>query len=75
MLDLLGYPPTQQDLPNLSKNVNQAALETAVNISHRSPLDQVQRFYGFLNSQRTISAKANLAKDWSLDKIKRLVKA
>ncbi len=75
MLDLLGYPPTQQDLPNLSKDIDRAAWESAIAFSHRSPLDQVQRFYGFLNSQRTISAKANLAKDWSLGKIKRLVKA
>ncbi|MDJ0569950.1 MAG: sulfotransferase domain-containing protein [Pleurocapsa sp. MO_192.B19] len=75
MLELLGYPPTQQHLPNLPQNIEQAALDKAIAASHRSTLDQIQRFYSFLHSQRSISAKVNLAKDWSRSKIKRLVKA
>lgn len=75
-LHLLSYPLiTSIGLPSLPEDLDSAALEQAIVISHRSPLDQIQRFANFLNSQRTISAKANLVRDWLLDKIKRLVKS
>lgn len=72
MLKLLGYSTTG-DLPRIGTGIDRAELEAAIATSKRSPLDQVQRFYGFLNSQRSIIAKANLARDWSLGKIKRSV--
>ena len=73
MLDLLGYSLTQRTIPELPENINSADLDSAIATSERSALDHLQRFYDFLNSQRSISAKTNLAKDWSLGKIKRLV--
>ena len=73
MLDLLGYSLNERTIPYLPEQINQEVLNHAIATSKRSSLDQVQRFYQFLNSQRTISAKANLAKDWSLNKIKNLV--
>ncbi|MGD1921548.1 MAG: sulfotransferase domain-containing protein [Pleurocapsa sp.] len=73
MLDLLGYSLNERTKPYLPERINQAVLNHAIATSERSSLEQVQRFYQFLSSQRTISAKANLAKDWSLNKIKRLV--
>ena len=75
MLDLLGYSLTQRSIPDLPENMNLAVLDRAIAISHRSPIDQILRFYNFLDSQRSIMAKAYLARDWSLGKIKRLVKA
>ena len=72
MLDLLGYSLTQRTIPELSQ-IDSAILNNAIATSKRSALDHLQRFYDFLNSQRSISAKTNLAKDWSLGKIKRLV--
>jgi len=74
MLDLLGYSLSERNIPDLPKNINRAVLDHAISTSHRSTLDHVHRFYSFLNSQRSISAKANLAKDWSLGKIKRSIK-
>ena len=73
MLDLLGYSLTKRTIPALPEQINREVLNQAIAISHRSTSDQVRRFYEFLSSQRTVSAKANLAKDWSLGKIKRLV--
>ena len=73
MLKLLGYLSTDKNIPNLAKDIDRVALERAINASHRSTLDHAQRLYDFLNSQRSISAKANLAREWSLGKIKRLV--
>ena len=73
MLDLLGYSLTARNIPDLPQSINPQVLDYAIATSQRSPLDHLQRFYNFLHSQRSISAKANLAKDWSLGKIKRLV--
>ena len=73
MLDLLGYSLAERTIPNLPEHINQKVLNHAIATSERSALDHLQRFYNFLNSQRSISAKAYLAKDWSLGKIKRLV--
>ena len=73
MLDLLGYSTVQRKIPSLSNQIDKVLLEQAIATSERSPLGQVQRFYSFINSQRSISAKANLARDWSSNKIKRLV--
>jgi len=73
MLDLLGYSTTARNIPDLPENINPEVLNNAIATSERSALDQLQRLYHFINSQRSIQAKANLAKDWSLSKIKRLV--
>ena len=73
MLNLLNYSLTAKSIPNLPQNINPEVLNHAIATSERSALDHLQRFYNFLNSQRSIYAKANLAKDWSLGKIKRLV--
>ncbi len=73
MLNLLGYSLIQRNIPNLPENINPAVLDNAISTSHRSALDHVNRFYSFLNSEYSISAKANLARDWSLGKIKGLV--
>ena len=73
MLDLLGYSLTKRTVPNLPKNINLEVLDYAIANSERSMLEQIQRFYDFLNSRRSIAAKAYLAKDWSLGKIERLL--
>ena len=73
MLDLLGYSLTKRNIPNLPARINPEVLDYAIATSERSALDHLQRLYDFVNSQRSISAKANLAKDWSLGKIKSLV--
>ncbi|WP_019507046.1 sulfotransferase domain-containing protein [Pleurocapsa sp. PCC 7319] len=75
MLDLLGYSLTTRNIPDLPQKIDQKVLDYAIATSERSPLDHLQRFYNFINSQRSISAKANLAKDWSFGKIKRSIKA
>ncbi len=75
MLDLLGYSLTQKNIPCLPEKINPAVLDYAIATSHRSTLDQAKRLYEFFYSKRSISAKANLAKDWSLGKIQRLIKA
>ena len=72
MLELLNYPLTTASLPNLPDEIEPEVLERAISTSHRSSLDQIKRFYDFLQSQRTIDAKANLARDWSIGKVKRL---
>lgn len=76
MLQLLDYPQiNSNNLPSLPNSLDRAALDKAIAASHHSPFDRIKSFYSFLNSQRSISAKANLARDWSLGKFKRLVKA
>ena len=73
MLKLLNYPPASQDLPKLTK-LSAKEIEQAMARADYSSLEQIARLTGFLNSNRSISAKVNLAKDWSVGKFKRLVK-
>jgi|GEM_PF-735287 len=74
ILELLNYSPTAQDLPKLNE-YNRSALEEAMATADYSSLEQIARLNNFLNSKRSVAAKANLAKDWSVGKIKRLVGA
>lgn len=72
MLKLLNYPvATSEGLPKIPDKIDLEVLERAVTISHRSPFDQVKRFYDFVYSQRSIDAKLNLARVWSSGRIKR----
>lgn len=74
MLTLLNYPLiTASSLPNLPEVLDQALLAQAIANSERSLIEQLQRFFDFLGSKRSLSAKANLAKDWSLSTIKRYI--
>jgi aryl sulfotransferase len=74
MLEILGYPLTNStSLPSISDCLEPIILDKAIAITQYSPLDRVRRFYDFLSSHRSISAKANLARDWSLGQIKSLI--
>lgn len=74
MLELLNYPPVEQDLPKLNEYDRSTIEETMVTANYSS-LEQIARLTSFLNSRRSVTAKANLARDWSMGKIKRLVGA
>jgi aryl sulfotransferase len=73
MLDLLGYSTDTTSLPSIPKDLEPVALEGAIALARYSPFDRLRSFYNFVNSQRSMSAKANLARDWSLGTIKSLI--
>lgn len=73
LLELLNYPPAAADLPELG--LSNVALDRAMAEAEYSSLEQVERLLNFVNSNRSLTAKVNLAKDWSMGKFKRLVRA
>lgn len=76
MMELLNYPISESEdrLPCIPLNISQSQLETAIAPSSRNLGDNVKQLYDFINSERTLNAKANLFKDWSANKIKRVIK-
>lgn len=77
MMTLLNYPlsETQENLPCLPLNLNQSRIETAIAPSEKDLSSHVEQIHKFITNDRTLNAKANLFKDWSINKIRRLVKA
>jgi len=76
MMTLLNYPVLETDktLPCLPLNLTQNQVETAIAPAYRNLNSQIEKIHKFITNDRTLSAKANLFKDWSFNKIRRLVK-
>ena len=72
LLRSLNYPPAEAELPEL-KQMSSSSIDLAMSEAHHSNLEQITRLTNFLNSNRSVEAKLNLARDWSLGKFKRLV--
>ena len=76
MMKLLNYPilEAEKTLPSIPLNISHSQLETAIAPSSRNLGHNVKHIYDFINSERTLNAKANLFKDWSTNKIKQVAK-
>ncbi|MGB3640187.1 MAG: sulfotransferase domain-containing protein [Rivularia sp. (in: cyanobacteria)] len=76
MMELLNYPisESEESLPSIPLNISQTQLETAITPAKLNVSENVKQIYNFITSERTLNAKANLFKDWSTNKIKRVAK-
>ena len=73
MLELLNYPPASQDLPQFEE-LSTVAIDRAIaKVKSDSP-GRIVSLINFLNSNRSVTAKLNLALVWSSGTIKRLVR-
>jgi aryl sulfotransferase len=77
MMSLLNYPilEAEESLPYIPLNISQSQLETAIASSTPNAAENVKKIFEFITNERTLNAKANLFKDWSANKIKRVIKA
>ena len=76
MMELLNYPisEAEESLPSIPLNISHSQLETAITPAKLNVSENVKQIYNFITSERTLDAKANLIKDWSANKIKRVIK-
>ena len=77
MMALLNYPlsSAEESLPCVPLNLSQSQLKTAIAPADIKFSDRVKQIYNFIASERTLNAKANLLRESSAKKVKRIVKA